>query len=96
MEIPKIQWKERLAQECPYGRGFLYLANTEAQLRRAGKGSIDDIVKQFGWDRPMHPADWKAFLQERLGREAVVQFEEMTAGKFLEPDRIFLKTDFKL
>ncbi len=86
MEIPRIQWKERAAQECPYGRGFLYLANTEAWLRREGKGSIDDLVKQFGWENPMHTEDWKRFLLERLGQEAVVEFEDMVNGKLLEPD----------
>lgn len=96
MEIPKIQWKERSAQECPYGRGFLYLANTEAQLRRAGKGSIDDIVKQFGWDRPMHPGDWKDFLRERLGQKAVDQFEEMIGGKLLEPDPDIFENRFQV
>ncbi|MDE7185744.1 MAG: hypothetical protein K2O40_15075 [Lachnospiraceae bacterium] len=96
MELPEIQWKERAAQECPYGRGFLYLANTQAQLRRAGKGSIDDVVKQFGWERPMHPEDWKAFLLERLGEEAVTQFEEMTKGKLLEPDADIFENRFKV
>ncbi len=96
MEIPKIQWKERHAQECPYGRGFLYLANTEAQLRRAGKGSIDDMIKQFGWDRPMHPEDWREFLRERLGQDAVVQFDEMTEGKLLEPDPDIFENRFRV
>ena len=96
MEIPKIQWKERHAQECPYGRGFLYLANTEAQLRRTGKGSIDDMIKQFGWDRPMHPEDWREFLRERLGQDAVVQFDEMTEGKLLEPDPDIFENRFRV
>lgn len=96
MELPKIQWKERAAQECPYGRGFLYLANTQAQLRRAGKGSIDDVVKQFGWEHPMRPTDWKAFLLERLGQEAVMQFEEMTEGKLLVPDPDIFEKRFKV
>ena len=64
----------------------MYLANTEAWLRREGKGSIDDLVKQFGWENPMHTEDWKRFLLERLGQEAVVEFEDMVNGKLLEPD----------
>ena len=74
----------------------MYLANTEAQLRRVGKGSIDDVIKQFGWDRPMHPSDWKVFLLERLGKEAVMQFEEMTEGKLMEPDPDIFENKFKV
>lgn len=86
MEIPAIQWRERQAQTVPYGRGFIYLANVQAALKRTGNGTIDDIVRQFGWDRPMQPEDWKAFVRARLGEKAVTEFEDMTDGKLIIPD----------
>ena len=49
MEIARIQWQDRRGQVVPYGRGFLYLANVEAKLRKANRGSIDEIVLQHNW-----------------------------------------------
>lgn len=86
MEIPPIEWKDRRAQTVPYGRGMLYLANVEAQLRRLGKGSIDDITVLFYEHNMMQPADWEAFIRERLGAEGIQDFEEMKAGKLIVPD----------
>lgn len=86
MELPAIQWKDRRAQTVAYGRGFVYLSNVEAQLRRAGKGSIDEIVVKYGWDNPMQEEDWKRFIEERLGSKALAEFEEMKSGRLLVPD----------
>lgn len=81
MEIPKIQWKDRRAQTVPYGRGFFYLANLEAKLKRLGKGSIDEIVRKHGIMNPMTPKEWEMFIYEKLGEEGVREYEDMKAGK---------------
>lgn len=86
MELPKIQWQDRRAQTVAYGRGFVYLSNVEAQLARANKGSIDDIVVKYGWDNPLTPEIWEAFLRERLGEAAIREFEDMKSGKLQIPD----------
>lgn len=46
LEAARICWKDRRAQRLPYGRGVFFLANTDAQIRRAtqGRASIDDVV----------------------------------------------------
>lgn len=86
MEIPKIQWQDRRAQEVPYGRGFLYLANVDLQLRRAGKGSIDDIVVKYSVADPMPLQEWKDFVLERLGEKGLQEFEDMAAGRLMVPE----------
>ena len=86
MEIPKIQWKDRRAQTVPYGRGFLYLANVEAKLRRRSLGSIDEIVKQHSITDPMTSDDWEKFVRQKLGEEGIREFEDMKAGKLLIPE----------
>lgn len=86
MEIPAIQWKDRRAQTVPYGRGFLYIANAEAKLRRLGKGSIDDIVRRHSIVDPMTPADWEEFISDRLGDEGLQDYNDMKAGKLLIPE----------
>lgn len=80
-EIPKIQWKDRRAQTVPYGRGFFYLANLDAKLRRLGRGSIDEIVMRHSIMDPMTPQQWADFVYEKLGEEGLREFEEMKAGK---------------
>lgn len=86
MELPKIQWQDRRAQTVPYGRGFVYLANVEAKLRREGKGSIDEIVKGHNICRPITQEDWRLFIRERLGEEGIREFEDMVSGKLLLPE----------
>ena len=86
MEIPKIQWQDRRAQEVPYGRGFLYLANVDLQLRQAGKGSIDDIVVKYSIADPMPLQEWKDFVLERLGEKGLQEFEDMAAGRLMVPE----------
>ena len=87
-EIAEIQWKDRRAQTVPYGRGFLYLANLEAKLKRLGKGSIDELVRKHSIVRPVTPKEWEDFVVEKLGDEGLRDFEDMKAGKIpvLEAD----------
>lgn len=86
MEIPRIQWQDRRAQTVPYGRGFLYLANLEAKLKRLDKGSIDEIVMKHSITNPMTPKEWEDFVYEKLGDEGLREFEDMKAGKMPVPE----------
>lgn len=85
-QIPAIQWQDRRAQTVPYGRGFYYLANLEAKLKRLGKGSIDEIVKKHNQLDPITPDEWKEFVYEKLGDEGIKEFEDMKAGIVAEPE----------
>lgn len=86
MELPKIQWQDRRAQTVAYGRGFVYLSNVEAQLRRKGTGSIDEIAPKYDFLHPLKESDWIEFITERLGEESLADFEDMKAGKLQIPD----------
>jgi hypothetical protein len=96
-DIPKIQWQDRRAQTVPYGRGFIYLANVDAKLRRIGKGSIDDIAKKYIMSKksPLTPELWAAFIEERLGEEGIREYEEMKTGKLLVPDQGIFGPEFR-
>lgn len=86
LDIAKIQWKDRIAQPVPYGRGMMYLANVNAQLHRAGKGNIDGIVMARSYDDPLDNATWERFVEKRLGQEGVDDFHAMCNGELVKPD----------
>jgi len=88
MQVPEIiqkQWQIRAIQSILYGRGFMYLANTEACLKRAGKGSIDEIVVQYA-GKTMPQAVWRSFIEERLGDEGIKAYESMLRGELVKPE----------
>ena len=86
MELAKIQWQDRRGQIVPYGRGMVYLANTDAELKRAGKPSIDTIITSYNWDNQITLEIWENFIRENLGEEGIREFEDMKAGKLIKPD----------
>lgn len=85
-EILEVQWKDRIAQPIQYGKGCLYLANTDAKLRRLGKGSVDDIVSIHDKNDQITLDEWLKFIEDRLGEEGLKDFEDMKAGRYLTPD----------
>lgn len=85
MDIAEVQWKDRRAQTVPYGRGCLYLANTDAELKRLNKGSIDDFISIHNKYNPITEEDWTAFIRERLGEDGIQKFENMKAGNLFAP-----------
>lgn len=93
-EISRVQWKDRRAQTVPYGRGFLYLANVEAQLKKAGQGSIVEIVKGHNMFHALTPGDWEDFLRQRLGEKGVREFHDMVSGKLLVPEEDLFGPEF--
>lgn len=46
MEAVKICWQDRRAQRLPYGRGMLFLANADVQIRQASgsAANLDDVM----------------------------------------------------
>jgi len=85
-ELAKIYWSDRRAQPVPYGRGMAYLANTDAALRRAHAGSLDDFAKLHLTTNPCEPEDWVRFIHEKLGDTGDAAFAAMKAGELIHPD----------
>ena len=65
---------------------MIYLANTDAELKRAGKPSIDTIITSYNWDIQITLENWENFIRENLGEEGIRKFEEMKSGKLIIPD----------
>jgi len=84
-------WKESNASYVPYGRGWMYLAITDAQIRKhsGGKRSLDDLVVTLV-DRARRGqsytlADWVRLVSEELGPHARTEYEAMVRGVRLVP-----------
>jgi predicted metalloprotease with PDZ domain len=90
-EAEKIYWKDARAGHVPYGRGWMYLAGTDAEIRAAsgGKRSLDDVVLAL-LDRGRHNQsvtldDWQNLVSAEIGPQARREYADMVAGKLLVP-----------
>jgi len=88
--VAKLYWKDPTMQRDPYGRGFLYLAQTDAAIRAksGGKHSLDDIVlelyRRSQRNEPYGVAQWLDLVGKELGpAEAKQAFDAMTSGQTL-------------
>jgi hypothetical protein len=84
-------WSDSRAQRIPYGRGFMYLARVDAEVRAksGGKRSLDDLVLVM-LDRKRHGEkygvpEWLELVTKELGPEAKQEFEAMTRGELEVP-----------
>ncbi|MCL2006449.1 MAG: hypothetical protein FWG77_00025 [Treponema sp.] len=91
-EAAKIFWTDRRTQRIPYGRGLLYIANVDAQIREAsgGKRSVDDVMLEIlkipGGGRESGTNEkWLELVSRELGRDASPEFNDMAAGKLIVP-----------
>jgi M61 glycyl aminopeptidase len=89
-------WKDWSAQRIPYGRGFLYLAQTDAKIRAAstGKRSLDDIVLPLSDARKAKKShtleDWLRLVGKEIGADqAKRDYDDMVAGKTIVPTGAF-------
>lgn len=100
-EVAKIFWTDWGAQRVPYGRGFMYLAQVDAQIRAKSKGkrSLDDLVvpmferKKQGKTPSID--DWIALVTAEIGPQAKRDYDAMVAGKTLIPPKNSLAPCFK-
>lgn len=91
-EAAKKFWTDPVAQTVPYGRGWLYLQQVDAQVREAsgGKRSLDDLViemrrRQYS-GRPYGVPAWLELVGQEIGAEkAKAGYELMTSGGLLVP-----------
>ncbi|MFT4196438.1 MAG: hypothetical protein QM601_00760 [Pseudoxanthomonas sp.] len=85
-------WKDARAQRVPYGRGFMYLANVDAQLRRHGRKahSLDDLVLEILQRQraggKVDVAGWRALVVRELGPAGGSDFDAMVTGKPIVPE----------
>lgn len=91
-EGAKLFWTDPIAQTIPYGRGFFYLLNTDAEIRRASEGrrSLDDVAKAMRArdvaGQPFGVDDWLALVGKEIGSErARAAYDQMAAGGVLKP-----------
>ena len=84
-------WSDSRAQRIPYGRGFMYLARVDAEVREksGGKHSLDDLVlrdarTQTHGEKYGVP-EWLDLVTKELGPDAKQEFEAMTKGELEIP-----------
>jgi hypothetical protein len=93
-----IYWKDSRAGHVPYGRGFMYLASVDAQIRARthNKRSLDDVVLELlnrtraaeasgGKVKSPGVADWQELIAKELGSRGVRGYENMVAGMPIAP-----------
>lgn len=84
-------WEDNRIQRVPYGRGFVYLAETDYLLRRTSGGakSLDDLVLNLISCRKdgkkVTDADWEALIEKELGSDAVTHFRAVMSGEEMIP-----------
>lgn len=84
-------WQEANASYVPYGRGFMYLTRTDAQIREhtQGKRSLDDVVVALAdrarRDESHTVADWVELVTREIGTQAKSEYDEMVAGVLITP-----------
>jgi predicted metalloprotease with PDZ domain len=85
-------WSDPVAQTVPYGRGWLYLVQTDAEIRQASKGqrSLDDVVKELRRrqvaGKPYGIPQWLELVGQELGAaKAKAGYDHMVSGGLLVP-----------
>jgi len=91
-EAAKIFWTDAVAQTVPYGRGFLYLMQTDAEIRAASQGrrSLDDAVKTLRRREIAGQSygipDWLSLVGAEIGAARAKQdYDAMVSGALLVP-----------
>jgi hypothetical protein len=90
-EAEAIYWKDARASHVPYGRGFMYLGEVDAEIRTrtGGKKSLDDVenalleLKRHG--KPVSVEQWQDEVASYLGPDARREYADMVAGKLIKP-----------
>lgn len=84
-------WSETRVRVLPYDRGSLYFAKLDHELRMHsnGKRSLDDLVAAMldlrRQGRPVTEQAWRTLLKQKLGSQAVAEFEAMLQGEEVLP-----------
>jgi len=91
-EAAKVFWTDPVAQTVPYGRGWMYLQQTDAAIRAAssGKRSLDDVAQEMRRRQVANQPYGVPVWLELVGREigagpAKAAYDHMAAGGLLRP-----------
>ncbi len=85
-------WSDSRAQRVPYGRGFMYLARVDAEVRAKSGGarSLDDLVQAMlerkRDEEKYGVAEWLELVTKEIGPQARIEFEAMTKGEVQIPE----------
>jgi hypothetical protein len=95
-------WSDSRAQKIPYGRGFMYLAKVDAEIRARTNGnrSLRDLVlalrKLQREGKPNGIEEWLHLVTAELGPQARPEFDAMVAGKLIVPPTATFTPCFRL
>jgi hypothetical protein len=91
-EAAKIFWSDPTAQTVPYGRGVIYLIDTDAKIRARSNGqrSLDDVVKAIYRRQKAGQTytidTWLDLIGQELGADqAKAGYDAMVRGDVLKP-----------
>ncbi|HEX3366331.1 hypothetical protein [Phenylobacterium sp.] len=91
-QVAEKFWSDPVAQTVPYGRGWLYLVQTDTEIRQASKGahSLDDVVKELRRrqvvGKPYGIAQWLELVSGEIGpAKAKAGYDHMVSGGLLTP-----------
>lgn len=91
-EAAKAFWTDPVAQTVPYGRGWMYLQQTDAAIRKASRGqrSLDDVAKEMRRrqvaNQPYGIPTWLELVGKEIGAApARAAYDSMAAGGLLRP-----------
>jgi hypothetical protein len=91
-EAAKIFWSDPTAQTVPYGRGVIYLIDTDAKIRARSNGqrSLDDVVKAIYRRQKAGQTytidTWLELVGQELGADqAKAGYDAMVRGDVLKP-----------
>ncbi len=91
MEAAKICWQDRRAQRLAYGRGFIFLANVDVQIRKATNNvySLDDvmldILEKSRRNEELGNEVFLAVVKKISGLDVTNQWEQMKNGGHIVP-----------
>lgn len=100
LEAARICWQDRRAQRLPYGRGVLFLANTDVKIRRATRNekSIDDVVlmllERSRAGQRLGNEEFLAAVKELSGLDVSKDWETMRTGGHFAPLSGAFREDF--
>lgn len=82
-EIEKVQWSDMSAQATPYGRGFMYIAMVDYQLKKLGRSLGDVIIGRY--KGKLTEQNWLDFIQDAFGEKGVKAYHAMLDGQLIIP-----------
>lgn len=90
-EAAAVCWQDWRAQTLPYGRGLLFLANTDVKIRKAtgGEHSIDDVVLDILEKRrngiEQGNREFLETVRDIAGIDVTEDWETMSRGRHFAP-----------